>query len=299
MKKKKPAGSGSNNKVLPGWMASYADMFTVLMAFFVLLFAMSIVDEELFQQFLVSFNPDRSDAFIGQGGDLMTHIGMGILPATTPPPPEGEGGDEMAGGEGGLDSPGDVIGDMTNTFMTYMAIHGGGSGDNGEVGDGNGLPDGVELTEGAGYLRITWHSDEDGMLFNSGQARLLPGAMETLNAIGPALRGFVDLGYSIIVEGHTDNIPIDTPAFPSNWTLSGARASTVVEYLTGNWGIPPYAIFGTGRGEYFPIGDNDTPEGRALNRRVEIIVFAVEELEGGGHMPGGNIGGGWWTIPID
>lgn len=298
----KKAVKGDANKVLPGWMASYADMFTVLMAFFVLLFAMSIVDEELFQQFLISFNPDRAETFMGQGGEFMTEMGMGLFPMGTPPPPEGPGGDELAGGLGGVESPGDVVGTMENTFMTYMAIHHpGDNGNDGTAGQPT-LPEGIHLIEGEegdNFMRVVWTPvDDEGMLFNSGQARLTDGAMETLNFLGPILREFVYDGYTIIVEGHTDDVPINTTAFPSNWSLSGARASTVVEYLTSNWDVPPYAIFGIGRGEYFPIADNATPEGRAQNRRVEIVVFNSDEVSIGSVMGGGGMGG-TWAIPRD
>ncbi|MCL2216339.1 MAG: flagellar motor protein MotB [Defluviitaleaceae bacterium] len=286
MKKKKKQVSTSG-KVLPGWMASYADMFTVLMAFFVLLFAMSVVDEELFQQFIDSFNPARAEANIniGQSGDLLIYYGRGIFPESPPPPPPGPGGEQMDGGEGGVEAPGDVIGDMLNTFATYMAEN-----IPGEGADWLG-PNGFEVRYGENFISITLPG-HDGMLFNSGDARLLPSAIEALNFLGPFLRDRAAEGHGIVVEGHTDNQPINTPMFPSNWALSSMRASNVVEYLVDNWNISPVFITGSGRGEYFPVGDNNTVEGRAANRRVEIKVFErAEGSEGSGLM------GNMWTIP--
>ena len=291
MNKKKKGPEGP--KGLPGWMASYADMFTVLMAFFVLLFAMSTIEEELFQQFIMSFNPARIDDFmdIGAGGDMFIDVGQGLFPAEPPPPPVspdeadgvvGEDDDaddfDAMGADGGIDADGDTVGDMLNTFRTYMAQY-----DWGEA---------LDIQAGEDFVQITLPGGEDGMLFNSGQAILLPGAQEVLNELAPLLQGFVDEGHGIIVEGHTDTVPMSPGAiFATNWSLSAARASAVVEYLVTNYEIPPEAIAPIGRGEYFPIATNETSEGRALNRRVEIKVFTQEAT-------GGAVGA-WWVIPRD
>ena len=291
MKKKKKGSEGP--KGLPGWMASYADMFTVLMAFFVLLFAMSTIEDELFQQFIMSFNPARIDDFmdIGAGGDMILDIGQGVFPLEPPPPlipaddEDTAGDDEDAedrdavGADGGIDMVGDTIGDMMNTFRTYMAEH-----------DWEGFE--PEIVAGEDFIQITLPGGEDGMLFDSGQAVLLPGAQYVLNQLAPLLEDFSAEGHGIIVEGHTDWVPMSPGSiFPTNWELSGARASAVVRYLVTNWNIPPTAIAAIGRGEYFPIADNTTVEGRALNRRVEIKVFSQEAT-------GGAVSA-WWTIPRD
>jgi chemotaxis protein MotB len=288
--KKKAEGA---KMVLPGWMASYADMFTVLMAFFVLLFAMSNIEQDLFERFIVSFNPARADDFINpldpEGGGVFAAAGTQILPEIEPPPPAGAYGDEGGTGEddpddwlGGDAAQGDTVGDMLNTFMTYMAeVTAGMDGEWGYIFD---------FQEGDNYVRINIEEEVGGVLFNSGQARLTIAAIEALDLLGPLLRDFAADGHGIIVEGHTDNLPINTAAFPSNWTLSGARASSVVEHLVNNWGIDVQMIAGLGRGEYFPLDTNATPEGRARNRRVEIKIFTQEATVG-------SPVGGWFSIP--
>jgi len=79
---------------------------------------------------------------------------------------------------------------------------------------------------------------------------------------------------SIRVEGHTDNRPINTPQFPSNWELSAARAIAVAKYYINEWDFNPSQFSTEGFGEYVPVADNSTPEGRAKNRRVEIKILS-------------------------
>ncbi|MCL1843925.1 MAG: flagellar motor protein MotB [Defluviitaleaceae bacterium] len=279
--------------VLPGWMASYGDMVTVLMAFFALMFAFSTIDQELFERFVASFNPARADEIMlldFDGGDLVADVGAGILPDVLPPDPAGAPGDEGGVGEdipegvGGREPLGDTVGDMYNTFRMYMADVDPALPNEPHPGDY------FVVIPGDNYMLIQFPEHTGDVFFNSGDARLLPAAMYALDYLGLMLRDFAAAGHGIIVEGHTDDRPIATDRFPSNWTLSAARAMAVVEYLTGEWGVDPRMIAGNGRSEYFPIASNDTPEGRAQNRRVEIKVFTVEATAGGAV-------GTWFTIP--
>ncbi len=111
------------------------------------------------------------------------------------------------------------------------------------------------------------------LFFDSGRANLKDTGKAVLKKVGDALKGYEDK--VIRVVGHTDNVPISKAAqkiFPSNWELSVARATTVVRYLQ-EVGIPPERMVASGRAEYQPVAENDTPEGRKKNRRIEITLI--------------------------
>lgn len=127
-----------------------------------------------------------------------------------------------------------------------------------------------EITEEG--LKITFLEKGEKALFESGKAQIRQEAKEVLTK----LYGVLDkIENEIVVEGHTDNVPISTIEFKSNWELSTARATSVVRYLIEEKKISPARISAIGYGEYRPIGSNDTQEGRAQNRRV---VFLVKNL---------------------
>ncbi|MFH1763460.1 MAG: OmpA family protein [Gemmatimonadota bacterium] len=124
------------------------------------------------------------------------------------------------------------------------------------------------------------------ILFASGSATLGREGRETLSQIATVLGDFD--GRSFQVEGHTDNVPISTTQFPSNWELSAARALSVVKLLVTE-GVPPDNVSGAGYGEYHPVATNQTTEGRRLNRRIEIVMLpnlnVIAETGLGSHEP--------------
>ena len=106
--------------------------------------------------------------------------------------------------------------------------------------------------------------------FDSGSDVIRPDGLVTLDTIATSL---ANVGNHIRVEGHADSIPINTPRFPSNWHLSSARATTVITRMVDNFGMSPRLMTASGLGEHHPIASNDTAEGRARNRRVEIVIL--------------------------
>jgi chemotaxis protein MotB len=126
----------------------------------------------------------------------------------------------------------------------------------------------IQLSELKGKLTVRM---AEKVLFPSGSATVSAAGKKTLAAIGDALKDVK--GRIIRVEGHTDNVPIKTARFPSNWELSSARAIAVVRILQQR-GVDPTLLGAAGYAEYQPIAPNDTPEGRAQNRRIEVSLAA-------------------------
>ncbi len=117
----------------------------------------------------------------------------------------------------------------------------------------------------------------DEILFDSGSARIKPEGREVLRRLGEMLKARTDK--AIVIEGHTDNVPIAgalAERFPSNWELSTARATSVVRFLQDEVGVQPERLSAVGFGPYRPVASNNTPEGRARNRRIEIKLVPLE-----------------------
>jgi len=113
--------------------------------------------------------------------------------------------------------------------------------------------------------------------FDSGQAQIKPPSNELLNTIAEAMTQYNN---PLRLEGHTDNIPISTSQFPSNWELSTTRAVNALKYLVKNFDIDPDKISATGFAEFRPVSDNATAEGRAKNRRVDLVMLSNEGERG-------------------
>jgi len=132
----------------------------------------------------------------------------------------------------------------------------------------------VTISELQGRLTVNM---VERILFDSGKAEIKPEGLDVLRRVGNILNAAQDK--VVQVEGHTDNVPISArlrDKFPSNWELSTARAANVVHFLQDQVGIPGERLAVTGYGPYRPIADNDTPEGREQNRRIQIVLVPAQ-----------------------
>lgn len=123
----------------------------------------------------------------------------------------------------------------------------------------------VQVLKGVVYISLN-----DNMLYKSGSYEISPAASETLSKIAKIITDYSD--YEVLVEGNTDNVPISKTNIRNNWDLSALRASSVVQELQNKYNVNPKRLSAAGRGEYNTIADNDTAEGRARNRRTQIII---------------------------
>lgn len=240
------------------WMTSYLDVMTLLFAFFVLLMSMSELRTERVPVVVVEDamgSPAGTDtlAVASSGTGTQAGIlpgGIGVLPALNAPLP-GQTGELVpdADGTGSTDTDDDYeerFGELENSFNA-LSLQG---------------VDATPGTEGL-TLRIA-----DNLLFASGQAELMYEGMMLIRQLVEVLQNF---NGEISVEGHTDNIPINTARFPSNWELSAARAISVLLFLEQE-GIATNRMRAIGYADTRPLQPNDTPQGRAGNRRVELIL---------------------------
>ncbi|MDK7375555.1 MULTISPECIES: OmpA family protein [Weeksella] len=123
----------------------------------------------------------------------------------------------------------------------------------------------VQVLKGVVYISLA-----DNMLYKSGSYEISPAAGETLSKIAKIIKDYRD--YDVLIEGNTDNVPINRPNIRNNWDLSALRASSVVQALQNQYGVDPKRLTAGGRGEYNPVTTNATEEGRSKNRRTQIII---------------------------
>jgi flagellar motor protein MotB len=121
-------------------------------------------------------------------------------------------------------------------------------------------------------MKITLEEKGENVFFESGSADLSPRMKEIMGKIMPALRTLVKENHDIVVEGHTDDIPIRSPKYPSNWELSTARATSVVQYMIQGLSFPPERLGAIGYGQFQPLVPNTNDENRSKNRRVVFFI---------------------------
>jgi chemotaxis protein MotB len=221
------------------WLLSYADFVTLLLAIFIVLFAFSRVQKQSIETVSVGIHAGFEE------------LGLNVPPKSPGTPPEV---DKPQPKQSGALPPLPF-----NTALLKTQLEG-------VLGDAIDKHEIVlqQTTEG---LVI---SLRDFGFFKSGEAAVLPAAATQLKRTAQVL---IQHNLEIRVEGHSDDQPIHTALFQSNWELSTARATSVLSLLIGDAGFPPSKISVAGYGPYRPIGDNATPEGRGMNRRVDLVII--------------------------
>jgi chemotaxis protein MotB len=131
----------------------------------------------------------------------------------------------------------------------------------------------IEMRDGKVYIAIS-----DKMLFKSGSDKVEPLGKDALHQVATVMKAYPEM--DLIIEGHTDNVPIKSVRYADNWDLSVKRATSVVRVLTKEYGLPVTQVTPSGKGEFFPKATNETAEGRSKNRRTEIIIAPkLEEIQ--------------------
>ena len=250
------------------WLVSYADFITLLFAFFVVMYSISSVNEGKYRV----LSNTLTDAFLSPAQSL-DPIQIGE-PVRSPEPVPGEfaapepaptvaesqevvveeaNADDIPPGttETNVASPEQIAQELSLSLSGFVN------------------QDLVNVTQTDRGVEVEMKSK---MLFESGSARLSPAAIRALRGVAKIIE---PIGNQVHVEGHTDNIPIETVSFPSNWELSAARAASVVHLFT-RLGVDPRRLVSIGYGEYRPIAENDSEDGRQENRRVALIIMASQ-----------------------
>jgi chemotaxis protein MotB len=239
MARKKPHEEHEN---LERWLVSYADFITLLFAFFVVMYAISSVNEGKYRVLSDSIVQAFQEKQTSNKMINMTQKNDSILPGTGKP--IGKASPMKAETEHMKSIAKDVVGAMSALVQQGQ----------------------VKVTQSARGITVEINAST---LFPSGEATLQPASAQALAAVAKVL---AETDNPIQVEGHTDDLPIKSPFYPSNWELSSARAASVVRLLAEQ-GVPPGRMVAVGYADNKPLDTNATPEGRARNRRVNVLIL--------------------------
>ena len=254
MAKKKKHGPPHEEEAGEAWLLPYSDLMTLLLALFLCLFCMSKVDGGKAKQMGAAFGK----AFgIGMGGGgLLPGLGLAVYPQAGGGGGDGDGtgsGDGTDSGNRAYLAENETLEHLKQTMDSYIVS--------------NHLKDELRttLTEEGLMIRI-----KETALFPSGSAELVNESQLIVPVVAGLLAAIPE---RVIISGHTDNVPIATAQYPSNWELSSARAMTFMKALfAANASLNPARFSAIGYSEYRPVASNDTEDGRRRNRRVEIMI---------------------------
>ena len=260
-----------------GWINTFADLMNLLLCFFVLLFSMSTVDADKYEQLVTSMTESINifsgggsavgeGAFVSSGTDQMVAISNYFNEFEKSGEEDDEDKDQPTpspGQQGTQSQEQDQL--KKRTEKIYENIM--------EESRNRNVEDqiSVNMDKKYQYVQISMNG---ALLFDSGAAEIKKSTMPLLSKVGDILKLYDS--HLIKIEGHTDNVPISTGKYRNNMWLSTARATEVFEYLKEKKGLTPKSMEATGRSSYDKIASNDTEKGRARNRRVEIKIYTDE-----------------------
>lgn len=250
----------------PAWMSTFGDMMNLLLCFFVLLFSMSTVDAQKFEMIAASFA--QSFSVLPAGG---ASIGEGVMISN--------GVSQLSELDQYISSMGKTTESDSESSLDELAEEQLKKSEElaekiKESIDEQKLEKEVDVNFTSQYVLLTMNG---ALLFDSGKSDIRENALPILDKVGIILQRYAE---SVIeIEGHTDNVPISNSQFANNDELSSFRALAVFDYFLQNTSLDPAMIKHSGRGEYVPIADNSTVEGRAKNRRVEIKIYHTLSTE--------------------
>lgn len=251
MRRRRPVEAAPSHE---RWLVSYSDFITLLFSFFVVLFASAYRDNHSIVrvshsiqngfQTMGAFSSNRSNVTVSSQG-----LPLSVSPVPAPDP---KSAPASAPDAAGSLSPANLL-QLKQQLQSAI---------------------GPELKDHEVDLRLTPEgfviSLRELGFFNSGQAVLLPGAAEKISRIAAIL---AERRLNLRIEGHSDNQPIHNAQFRSNWELSTARAMNVLLLLVNNCHYDPQRVSVAGYGQYRPMADNATPDGRRMNRRVDLVIL--------------------------
>lgn len=255
-----------NQKSVPVWLNTFADLMNLLLCFFVFLFSMSTLDAQKAEQVAASFARTagiHTAETYGRDSETALQNGIRQIPGLEKYMDTAENKKEISDkdtdsslekkvNQEGIRQSEEMEGKIQKTLNQMK------------------LQNSVSVDATAQYVKLTM---EGSLLFDSGSADLKKEAESILDKAGIILEKYAD--GTIEIEGHTDNVPISNSRFADNDELSSARALSVFRYLVSTTSLNPAHITHAGRGDYVPAADNSTPQGRAENRRVEIRIYNV------------------------
>lgn len=249
-------------KPAAAWMSTFSDLMNLLLCFFVLLFSMSTLDAQKFEQLAASFSDSFSifssgSTSVGEG--LL--VGNGVMQLNQLDEFMNTMGKEAEEEPEAEDPLEELKREQTNESEELAELIQ-------EMLDEENISKEVDVDFTSQYVSLTLNG---GILFDSGSADIKREAEPLLDKIGLILEKYAKS--TVEIEGHTDNVPIKNAIFTDNNVLSSYRALSVFEYVVEHTTLNPANIKHTGRGEYCPVADNSTVEGRTKNRRVEIKIY--------------------------